>query len=519
MSTIIIDTDVLEDAKGKLEDEKTYYKNKQTTFNNIYGRGGNLVSFLASVRESYLNTSDNISNVVTYIEDYKTEVETLESKMSSCSSIIDVDVPDLYFNVTSYTSTGALDKAIDSKILEQIRLLYLNNDDKLKEELANLNLYLSYVPERWIKEGTSDILVVKFANGIECEYRVLENNKLLLLSGYGTTYDPAGREVRYEAYANDDGSPRVKLWFDVETGLKVYEALYYQGEEFSYENQIIQIETYYDVENGGKRYYTNENNQFGNSIKKTYYNGDIITKSIVTTYGDNQTILNVRSSNYLDNTYIDTIYDNGKKQSSIRYDSYGNPMKIWNWDETSGIYTIEDYISGEKIEYVYEGEKNTLINYYQDGVFVRSALPSEIIANNIVDTALAQEGAGGYTYYSYMGYEGRVPWCACFVSWVAAQNNVSSDVVPRSGLVDTFYDFYEDKGLLYQTGSYTPKPGDIAIFSGCCHIGYVEKVENDIVYTIEGNCSDLCKRYEYDLKTGNMIGGSMKISYYGSPEY
>ena len=47
-----------------------------------------------------------------------------------------------------------------------------------------------------------------------------------------------------------------------------------------------------------------------------------------------------------------------------------------------------------------------------------SALYGIDLSGDIVQVALAQVGNSGDTYWSYMGFESRAEWCACFVSWV-----------------------------------------------------------------------------------------------------
>ena len=44
------------------------------------------------------------------------------------------------------------------------------------------------------------------------------------------------------------------------------------------------------------------------------------------------------------------------------------------------------------------------------------------------------------------------------------------------------------------------------------HVGIVEKVENQKVYTIEGNSSDSCCRRDYDINSLDILG-------YGTPMY
>ena len=55
--------------------------------------------------------------------------------------------------------------------------------------------------------------------------------------------------------------------------------------------------------------------------------------------------------------------------------------------------------------------------------------------------------------------------------------------------------------------------GQIVVMDRQTTFGIVEKVENGIVYTIEGNTSgDMCKQNEYDLNSSVILG-------YGTPMY
>ena len=57
----------------------------------------------------------------------------------------------------------------------------------------------------------------------------------------------------------------------------------------------------------------------------------------------------------------------------------------------------------------------------------------------IVEVALTQLGnEGGQPYWSWYGFDGRVEWCACFVSWCADQcGYIESGLIPKfSGCVD-----------------------------------------------------------------------------------
>ena len=69
----------------------------------------------------------------------------------------------------------------------------------------------------------------------------------------------------------------------------------------------------------------------------------------------------------------------------------------------------------------------------------------------------------------------------------------------------------------WQDRSYEPSAGDIIFFDWegdgeTDHVGIVEKCENGIVYTVEGNSGDACKQNQYSV-------GSSSIYGYGVPAY
>ena len=143
----------------------------------------------------------------------------------------------------------------------------------------------------------------------------------------------------------------------------------------------------------------------------------------------------------------------------------------------------------------------------------------------IVVVALSQLGnVGGQPYWSWYGFNSRVEWCACFVSWCANEcGYLDAGVIPRTAGCISGSDWFKDRGL-WQDNSYEPRPGDIIYFdwdnkgsSGpqdglADHVGIVEKVENGIVYTVEGNSGDSCRENRYAI-------GHYEIYGYGTPAY
>ena len=143
----------------------------------------------------------------------------------------------------------------------------------------------------------------------------------------------------------------------------------------------------------------------------------------------------------------------------------------------------------------------------------------------IVTVALSQIGnAGGAPYWSWYGFNSRVEWCACFVSWCANEcGYIDAGVIPKFAGCVWGVEWFRDRGL-WQDNSYEPRPGDIIFFdwdnkgsSGpqdgeSDHVGIVEKVENGTVYTVEGNSGDSCRENHYAIGYYEILG-------YGMPQY
>ena len=136
----------------------------------------------------------------------------------------------------------------------------------------------------------------------------------------------------------------------------------------------------------------------------------------------------------------------------------------------------------------------------------------------IVEVALTQVGnQGGQPYWSWYGFDSRVEWCACFVSWCADQcGYIESGLVPKfAGCVDGANWFRSNNR--WHDRNYEPKAGDIIFFDWegdgtTDHVGIVEKCENGTVYTVEGNSSDACRQRQYTVGSRNIYG-------YGVPAY
>ena len=136
----------------------------------------------------------------------------------------------------------------------------------------------------------------------------------------------------------------------------------------------------------------------------------------------------------------------------------------------------------------------------------------------IVEVALTQIGnEGGQPYWSWYGFDSRVEWCACFVSWCADQcGYIDSGLIPKfAGCIDGANWFKSNNR--WNDRNYEPKAGDIIFFDWegdgtTDHVGIVEKCENGTVYTVEGNSGDACRQRQYTVGSRNIYG-------YGIPAY
>jgi cell wall-associated NlpC family hydrolase len=121
----------------------------------------------------------------------------------------------------------------------------------------------------------------------------------------------------------------------------------------------------------------------------------------------------------------------------------------------------------------------------------------------IVDLAKQQVGnVGGRPYWSWYGFNSRVEWCACFVSWCYNQAGKSE---PRFAACQSQgIPWFQSHGQ-WGDRSYTNiAPGDAIFFDwdldgSADHVGLVIGTDGQRVYTVEGNSGDACKIKSYPL--------------------
>ena len=147
------------------------------------------------------------------------------------------------------------------------------------------------------------------------------------------------------------------------------------------------------------------------------------------------------------------------------------------------------------------GSTNTSDSESLDGVeFVNGTRPGN---PELVELAKRQVGnVGGQPYWSWYGFNSRVEWCACFVSWCYGQMGLPE---PRfAGCQSQGVPWFQSHGQWGARGYDNLAPGDAIFFDwdldgSADHVGIVIGTDGSRVYTVEGNSGDACKIRSYDV--------------------
>lgn len=132
------------------------------------------------------------------------------------------------------------------------------------------------------------------------------------------------------------------------------------------------------------------------------------------------------------------------------------------------------------------------------------------LAQQTLEIAAAQIGVEEIPKYSNSGPEVEIylksvgltkgyAWCMAFIYWCtqkgAIQTNLKNPLKKTGGVLDQ----YNSRRFLVES---VPKVGDIFILDlgkGLGHAGFVEKISDNIVHTIEGNTNDNGSREGYKV--------------------
>lgn len=152
-----------------------------------------------------------------------------------------------------------------------------------------------------------------------------------------------------------------------------------------------------------------------------------------------------------------------------------------------------------------------------------------ILKNKLVKKAVTQIGTKEptgddkyITWYNKLTGAGlplTSPWCAIFVSWVAAQCKLS-EYIPSFASCSRMVSYFKSKGqYVTRRQRQNPEAGDIIFYdwdepaeNGADHVGIVEKITGTMLTVIEGNYSDSVKRRFIDKS-------SVLITGYAVPDY
>ena len=133
-------------------------------------------------------------------------------------------------------------------------------------------------------------------------------------------------------------------------------------------------------------------------------------------------------------------------------------------------------------------------------VFVNGTRPGN---QAVVDIAKSQVGnVGGQPFWSWYGFNSRVEWCACFVSWCYGQMGLSE---PRfASCQSQGIPWFQSHGQWGGRDYANIAPGDAIFFDWdldgrADHVGLVVGTDGSRVYTVEGNSGDACKIKSYSL--------------------
>ncbi len=162
------------------------------------------------------------------------------------------------------------------------------------------------------------------------------------------------------------------------------------------------------------------------------------------------------------------------------------------------------------------------------------------VIEQLTRIAKAEIGNNGSKYRKWFynrtsDYYG-VNWCAVFISWLYNQVGLLNKLVPKSDGAGCFAREYDGKygkwlESEYSSKATTPKPGDIVTFTWngigrvlgqdpyySNHVGYVYAVDDDYIYTIEGNTNSnnadySVVAYKQYARTSGKINGYYRAYY------
>ena len=195
-------------------------------------------------------------------------------------------------------------------------------------------------------------------------------------------------------------------------------------------------------------------------------------------------------------------YGNGYITWALRnYGGYSEENALQFSNEQAASHGWSAYGDPEYVPHV--------LRYYSSG-----GLFAVLFGGNgqIVSVALTQLGnEGGQKFWSWYGFDSHVAWCACFASWCGDQAGlIESGKMPKFSLCDDGIAWFQSKGK-WKSQGYSPAPGTLIFFDWngdgtSDHVGIVEKTEGNVIYTVEGNTSNMVAQRSYNINDNTIMG-------------
>jgi len=222
----------------------------------------------------------------------------------------------------------------------------------------------------------------------------------------------------------------------------------------------------------------------------------------------------------LDMAGVESPVDLDRISLALQGYNYGSGYISWalsNYGGYSELNAIEySDMMAEQYGWSGYGDKayvSHVLRYYPIGRSFMSEGDAAIVA--VAQTQIGNEG--GLKYCEWYGYSYRVEWCAIFVSWCADQcGYLDAGILPKELNVIPYVEWFRERDQ-WQYMDYEPSPGDLIFYDWesdglADHVGIVERVEDGIVYSIEGNAGDACIENSHTLAAAPIYG-------YGTPQY
>ena len=141
--------------------------------------------------------------------------------------------------------------------------------------------------------------------------------------------------------------------------------------------------------------------------------------------------------------------------------------------------------------------------------------------NKIISLAIEQLGNDYTTYCKDMGYNYRIEWCACFISWLAEKLGIT-DIIPVDMSCNSQISKFKNLSVWHTDRNF--QSGDIIYYDWdrlgdsrpADHVGIIEKVNSTILTVIEGNNGN----FPNDRVRRREISSSSSLIYgYARPKY